>query len=113
MKILLVEDDPLLQRTTKRMLTHVTGSKDILVVDSAPRAIQVIQLEQVDLIVSDFNLKDSDGGEVLSWIRTYRPELLGRFVFLSASEITKEMHDRVLMKPCSLQTMREMFAEIV
>jgi DNA-binding NarL/FixJ family response regulator len=108
-KILIVEDDPQLQRTFARFLKRHFDTTDITVVDNASDAIFLASTHDYGLIMSDYNLVagSENGGAVLAWIRENRPEFVKKFVFLSSDEATKTLHDRVLMKPCTTDDLRE------
>jgi CheY-like chemotaxis protein len=98
-KILLLEDNLSMQKATTRMLRHVCGNDvHLRVVDSCARAIELLQLEAFDLIVSDYEVLDGTADALLHWIREIRPNLLPRFVFFSGTSGLDRLHDKVIDK---------------
>jgi DNA-binding NtrC family response regulator len=66
MKLLLVEDEPVLRSTLSRIL----GSMGVLVtaVESVLEAQRVLQLEKFSVILSDMLLPDGTGADLHSWV---------------------------------------------
>lgn len=99
MRVLIIENDALLQRSLDRLLRRWFKNADIWTADNGQLAINSLD-EQFDLIISDYDLNGPlTGGDVLSWIRKRRPDLVERFVFLSGNPIVETLHSRVLLKP--------------
>lgn len=101
MKILLLEDDLLLQRATTRLLRAAFGDHiTVRAVRMVVGAIEALVMEPVDLVVSDFEVLDGTADQLLDWVRTERPDLLPRFVFFSGKDGLDKLHDKVIEKGC-------------
>jgi CheY-like chemotaxis protein len=99
-RILLIEDDPRIQAIEAKYLRKVFGADcSLWIVDNAAAAVELLGASApFDLVVSDYDLRYSNGGTVLAWVRANRPELLERYVFLSASTEPERIHDKVIDK---------------
>jgi CheY-like chemotaxis protein len=98
-KILIIEDDELVQEMVARILAREFDAPSIEFAASAPKAVALLQHDvSYDLIVSDFNLKAGTGGDVLAWIRCERPTLVSRFIFFSSAMEPYTLHDKVIRK---------------
>lgn len=102
MKVLLLEDDRELQRATSRLIHYTFREAVVSVTDTCAKAIALLQHENFDLVVSDFQVTDGTGDAVLSWIREMQPKLLARFVFFSGSSGLEKLHDKVIEKGCEV-----------
>ncbi len=67
-KILLVEDDKLDQIAFTRLVKHESLPYDYKTVDSVSEAKEILASEQFDVVVTDFNLPDGTGFEVLDLV---------------------------------------------
>lgn len=100
MRILYIEDDAHIQRMMTRVLRRAFETASVMIVDTAPKAIALLRDTSYDLIVSDYNLIASTGGEVLQWLHAEKPYLVERFVFFSDDPVVRRLHDKVITKPC-------------
>lgn len=71
--ILLVDDEPLLRQNLSKFL-KVLGH-DVLVAGNGREAMSVIEGSSVDLVVTDVNMPDMDGLELLNALRGRTPPL--------------------------------------
>lgn len=100
--ILIVEDDRIYARTTTNwLLKNGLNSRYVLSVESAK---EFLRGNEVDLVLSDFRLGDSNGVELLEWIRKqgYRMPFLimtGYGDIPGAVEAVKKGADNYLPKP--------------
>ena len=108
MRILFVEDDKSLQRATVRMIRLARENAEVLLAQTYDEAVAHLTASpELDLVLCDYNLIGSKtGGDVLEWIKANRFELVPRFVFLSANDVVKKLHDRCLVKPCAPEDIR-------
>lgn len=74
-RVVHIDDDPDFADLTATYLTR--SREDILItsVQSGPEALELVQTDAVDCIVSDFDMPEMNGIELLQEIRTYRPNL--------------------------------------
>ncbi|NYT15660.1 MAG: response regulator, partial [Methanomassiliicoccales archaeon] len=68
-RVLLVDDEPNLLELSKDYMESM-GGLDIIVVDSAPTALDILENEQFDIIVSDYQMPELDGIEFLKKLRS-------------------------------------------
>ena len=73
--ILLVDDDPLILKSIRGALRPLeqTGTQ-IWSCHSAIEAIQILEESPIDLIISDENMGEMKGTELLSWVSGHSPE---------------------------------------
>lgn len=121
-RVLLIEDDGVLARTTTRLLRSMFPQCEVTLVLTASSAIAELVMRgddgvDPDLILSDFDLHPEvyipggldtrTGGTVLMWIREHRPDLEKRFVFFTGNPgVAEEFTDRVIMKGCPVDEFR-------
>ena len=135
MKILHIEDDAFLQRAVKRTLERAFGEHTVVEsVADAPTAIRYLQAAlatfgcfHYDHIISDYNLTEGTGGDVLAWIKnttdamlndwqtafdgkSSRQVLLERFTFLTANRDALALHDRFIEKPIRPSTLARLLS---
>jgi CheY-like chemotaxis protein len=116
MRILLVEDSELVQRTIMRLIKMVQPHAITDVVDNAPEAIAHLDKFAYDYIVSDFDLRIGTGGDVLLYVRDHFGFYVDRdrFVLMSGElrpEITSLDHPITLDKADVARKLRELLAE--
>ena len=100
MKVLHLEDEKDMQRATARLLRHTFNDLNLAidVADTASGAIELLQQNNYDFVLSDYVLLRGNGGHVLEWIRTNQPAMVERFVFFSGSSSLHLLHHKVIAK---------------
>lgn len=68
LKILVVDDLLQARRVIKKLLTKI-GFEDVCEADGVEKALWVVKEQPVDLIISDLNLKDGTGLELIQKLR--------------------------------------------
>ncbi len=81
-------------------------------VASATEAVHLLWAEEYDIVVSDQKMPDSDGFELLQWIRTYRPSTRMIMIGMPGSSVTRTqaLENGVVSyieKPLDLHTLKE------
>ncbi len=86
--VLSVEDRPRLQHCVRTLVTQAFAPRDVVVVtvSSAPDAIVLLRTLVFDLVISDYRLGASDGGQILRFLQDEQPTVVERFVFFTGSE---------------------------
>jgi len=110
--ILYIEDDEDLQRAMARMLRICYPQFQVYVIDDARRAIAMLEHNEFDLVISDYNVHGGTGGDVLAWIQEHKPALAARFIFLAAAKEI-ERHTYWLKKPADLQALRDLIERVL
>jgi CheY-like chemotaxis protein len=101
---LVIDDYPAMQRSIRRALAEMFGRGAVIcTVSSAAEAISVLGAIKFDLIVSDYNLGDSCGAQVLECLRTEQPDQVERFVFFTGSAEARSIHDKIIDKDDALR----------
>jgi len=119
MRILLVDDEPLLLKSFARYLGGVCGHDVVCAHDGGEALAQLEVGEVVDLIFCDLTMSDIDGVEVHRSIRDNHPEWRGRFVFLTggvideaAENYVQSSGELVLSKPVRRITFDKILADV-
>jgi CheY-like chemotaxis protein len=119
MRILLVDDEPLLLESFARYLGGVCGHDVVCAHDGGEALAQLEAGEVVDLIFCDLTMSDIDGVEVHRSIRDNHPEWRGRFVFLTggmideaAENYVQSSGELVLSKPVRQITFDKILADV-
>ena len=108
--ILIILDEEYLNRNIVRSL-----QKDGYVVkgvNNGTEAVHLLWAEEYDIVISDQKMPDTDGFELLQWIRTYRPGTRMIMVGMPGSSVTRTqaLENGVvsyLEKPLDLHTLKE------
>lgn len=111
MKALIIEDDAALRRVLIRTLRHLYIDVDVKVAESVDEAIDHLREAAVDkpfdLVTCDYNLLGTrTGADVLEWIQQHASYLVPRFLFISANDAVKNIHDNCLAKPADAAELR-------
>lgn len=98
-RIILLEDDPVMQAGTTKMLGRIFKGTPVIVSDNVDAAIANIKVHMVGLIVSDVDvLGDKSGIDLFHWVEENRPDLVDRFVFFTGNTDAEREHYRYLPK---------------
>ncbi|TKI25089.1 response regulator, partial [Bacillus mycoides] len=74
-KVLIVEDDPMVAMLNKHYLEQVGGFELVHAVNSVKEAIEVIERSRVDFILLDIFMPEETGFELLMYIRNQEKEI--------------------------------------
>ncbi len=109
-RALLIDDDEQLLRLLTTAMERSLGPEIVTARDGA-EAIQRMESESFDLIISDFALPQVSGWQLFFWIAKNRPELVQRFLLISGAlgddaeaQAIENMGIKVLRKPFPLNT---------
>jgi two-component system alkaline phosphatase synthesis response regulator PhoP len=86
-KILIIDDDKSILKAIKTILRHEGYSVDIA--DNGENGFKKIASVKPDLIICDLNLPDTDGLEIVNWIKKIKKEL--PIIILSARDKGKDI----------------------
>jgi CheY-like chemotaxis protein len=77
-------------------------------------AMDMMQLHEYDLIVTDFKMPQMSGRDLFEWIKEHRPHLAQRIVFVTGDTVSPETRsffesttNRYLAKPFRIEEVRE------
>jgi CheY-like chemotaxis protein len=82
--LLLADDEPVLLLAMAELLADAGYA--VTRVDSGHGAIQLLEHEDFDAIVTDWNMDDGSGADIYRWIAQVKPWLAERVVFLADEE---------------------------
>lgn len=82
-KILIVEDDPVIQLLHQRILGNYGLKADLA--ENGIQALQLIKLHEYDLIISDVLMPEMGGVELLNEIGAFKPRLVDKIIFCTAT----------------------------
>ena len=117
-RILILDDEPCISELLGEML-RMLGYDPTLC--ASPRAaLQLLEKQEFDVILSDFRMPEMNGGDFFLKATAQRPELAGRIIFLTGDS-THEDTERFLKrhstphlsKPFDLAKVEQLVSEIV
>lgn len=91
MRVMIVDDSKVMRTIVRRMLRHVIADADVLEASDGQLALAELGTQQVDLILSDWNMPTMTGIELLEQLRAQGTRT--RFGFVT-SEGTPDMRAR-------------------
>ncbi len=113
MRILVVDDEPLVCEGIKRALR----SHDVTITSSGADAAKLCVSSDYDLVLCDVMMPDVSGMDVYARVRRARPEVAGRFVFMTGGAFTpsaraflESIDNEQIIKPFSLRELRRLVA---
>lgn len=114
LRILVVDDEPLICEGIRRAL----AGHRVEVAGGGRDAIRMCEADDFDLILCDVMMPDISGMDVYGRIRSARPALEGRFVFMTggaftpkAREFLESVANEQITKPFSLRELRTLVAK--
>jgi DNA-binding NtrC family response regulator len=87
-KILIVDDQPLVLNVFREILSR--GPYQVLAVGSAEEALQLLEGESVDVVISDERMPGMQGSEFLTIVRTKYPEVV-RIILTGHASVASAM----------------------
>ncbi len=109
-KILFVDDEPSVLSGLKRMLRGMRAEWDMSFVESGEKALDLLEKDRFDVIVSDMRMPGMDGAELLTLVMKRYPEVV-RIVLSGHSDremILRSVRpaQQYLSKPCDAETLK-------
>lgn len=119
MRILLIDDEPLLLKSISRYLGGVCGHEILCASGGGEALAQLEAGETVDVVFCDLKMFDIDGVQVHRAISEHHPDLCRRFVFLTGGVTDEATEDYVqnsgaliLTKPILQATFDKVLADL-
>jgi CheY-like chemotaxis protein len=119
MRILLVDDEPLLLKSISRYLGGVCGHEILCASGGGEALAQLEAGEAIDVVFCDLKMSDIDGVQVHRAISEHHPELCRRFVFLTGGVTDEATEDYlqnsgalILSKPIRQATFDKVLADL-
>lgn len=118
MKVLVVDDFSTMRRIVKNILRQL-GFSNILEADDGTTAVGILEREKVDLIVSDWNMPQMTGIELLRHVRSTDEIKDTPFLMVTAEaqqeniiEAVKAKVSNYIVKPFTADTLNEKIEKI-
>lgn len=116
MKILLVDDDEWI-RDSLSVFFEAEGCH-LLALETAEEALQVLNRQSYDIIISDYRLPGMDGLELLSRIGNSHPHAMKvLFIAYGNTDVVCEASsigiDRLIQKPFTIEVIKESIAQLM
>lgn len=110
MKILFVDDEPVILESLRRTLRPMRQEWDMRFAGNGPEALKMMGLEPYDVVVTDMRMPGMDGGALLREVKKLHPETLriilsGQVDHDSFLRATESFH-QFLSKPCDAETLK-------
>ncbi|NVN54585.1 response regulator [bacterium Scap17] len=86
MRVLIVEDDPMVMRLNVEYLSRINGMRLAAQCEDVATALDVLAQEAVDLVLLDVYLRNRSGLEVLRWLRRHATPDIQVILITAASE---------------------------
>ncbi|KMP10939.1 hypothetical protein UR09_04785 [Candidatus Nitromaritima sp. SCGC AAA799-A02] len=110
-RILFVDDEPVILDSLKRMLRSMSQEWEVGFANSGQEALKTMEKESYDVVVTDMRMPGMDGAQLLEEIKKRFPETAriilsgqtGQKAFIRAA---KSAH-QFLTKPCDTETLKE------
>jgi two-component system cell cycle sensor histidine kinase/response regulator CckA len=110
MKVLIIDDEPLVAKTLARLLR----GHEVEICLSAHKALELILSGEFDLVFCDLMMPELSGRKLFEKVWNQAPELSKRIVFITGGAFTSDLNDliesqdnRVLYKPFNRETLKE------
>ncbi|MDH3392370.1 MAG: chemotaxis response regulator CheY [Desulfobulbaceae bacterium] len=118
MKVLVVDDFATMRRIVKNILVQL-GFKNIIEADDGTSALEILQKEKVDLIISDWNMPKMTGLDLLKTVRADANLAATPFIMVTAEAqqdniiaAVKAKVSQYIVKPFTADTLSEKMDKI-
>ena len=118
MKVLVVDDFATMRRIVKNILVQL-GFKNIVEADDGTSALEVLQKEKIDLIISDWNMPKMTGLDLLKTVRADSKLAATPFIMVTAEAqqdniiaAVKAKVSQYIVKPFTADTLAEKMGKI-
>jgi two-component system, chemotaxis family, chemotaxis protein CheY len=119
MRVLIVDDYPTMRRILRNLLTQI-GITDIEEAGSGAEALAKIQITNVDLVISDWNMEPITGLELLKKVRGNGATSTLPFIMVTAESKTENVIEakkagvsNYIVKPFTADTLKSKIAAVM
>ena len=120
MSVLIVDDMPSMSKFIYKMMRNIGYGKDFFFANSGKEALDILNNENVDLVLLDYNMPDMTGNKVLANIRDDRNLRDMPVVMITAeaysdfvAEIGEAEIDAYILKPITMHILEERIKNVV
>jgi len=118
MNVLIVDDFATMRKIVKNVLKQI-GFKNIIEADDGRTALEVLKKEKIHFIVSDWNMPEVTGIELLKTVRNMEEHKTTPFLMVTAEgqkeqvlEAIKHKVNNYIVKPFTPETLKEKIDKI-
>ncbi|MCS7199018.1 MAG: response regulator [Caldimicrobium sp.] len=118
-KILIVDDFSTMRKIIRNILTQL-GFKNIVEADDGTTALDILNKEKIDLIISDWNMPKMNGLELLKAVRSNENTKDIPFIMVTAEaqrenilEAIKYRVSQYVVKPFTPETLKEKIEKVL
>ena len=118
MKVLVVDDFSTMRRIVKNILRQL-GFENIVEADDGSSAKAKLESERIDMVISDWNMPNMSGLELLKWVRSQEEFKDLPFLMVTAEaqkenvlEAVKAKVSNYIVKPFTAETLNEKIEKI-
>jgi len=117
MRILIVDDEPTLRKSLRRLLRE----HEVVEAPSANAACKALVTEpEIDAVISDVMMPGGTGADLHRWVLEHRPDLATHFIFMTGGVPNPELRRYVdgagapiLTKPSTISEVKELLAGFI
>ncbi|MBF0376631.1 MAG: chemotaxis response regulator CheY [Desulfamplus sp.] len=118
-KVLIVDDFATMRRILKNILKQL-GFKNLLEADDGTTAMETLEKNDIDLVISDWNMPKMTGLELLKWVRANKKYAKTPFLMVTAEAQKQNVIEAVqagvsnyVVKPFTAEAISEKLKKIL
>lgn len=118
-KVLIVDDFATMRRILKNILKQI-GFKNLLEADDGTTAMETLEKNDIDLVISDWNMPKMTGLELLKWVRANKKYAKTPFLMVTAEAQKQNVIEAVqagvsnyVVKPFTAEAISEKLKKIL
>lgn len=120
MNVLIVDDMPSMTKYIHKMMRNIGYGKEFFFANSGREALELMNAENIDIVLLDYNMPEMSGSEVLSNIREDRTLRDTPVVMVTAeaysdfvAEIGESEVDAYILKPITIKVLEEKVSQAI
>jgi HD-like signal output (HDOD) protein len=115
-RILFVDDEPLVLNGLQRTLRKMRGVWNIAFASSAAEALEILDHNPMDVIISDMKMPEMDGSQLLAEVKQRHPHIVRLILSGHVEQETTiqsiQFAHQCLSKPCDVEILKQTLAKL-
>jgi putative nucleotidyltransferase with HDIG domain len=115
-RILFVDDEPMILNGLQRTLRRMRHEWEMMFVSSGPEALQILDANPMDVVVTDWKMPEMDGSQLLREIKNRHPHVvrivLSGHVKHDMTLQSLQIAHQCLAKPCDAEILKQTLAKL-
>jgi len=115
-RILFVDDEPLVLNGLQRTLRKMRNVWDITFANSAAEAMQILDRNPMDVIISDMKMPEMDGSQLLAQVKKRHPHIVRLILSGHVGQETTiqsiQYAHQCLSKPCDVELLKQTLSKL-